>query len=56
MGLSHCPLCQALAVLCLVRYGIYASLLWTLLRDPSPLAGRTAELAVSTLPISTVQG
>jgi hypothetical protein len=30
MGLSHCPLCQALAVLCLVRYGAYAWLAWTL--------------------------
>jgi hypothetical protein len=30
MGLSHCALCQALAVLCLVRYGAYALLAWTL--------------------------
>jgi hypothetical protein len=33
MGLSHCPLCQALAVLCLVRYGAYAWLLWNLVSE-----------------------
>lgn len=31
MGLSHCPLCLALGVLCLVRYGTYATLLWRLI-------------------------
>jgi hypothetical protein len=41
MGLSHCPLCQALAVLCLVRYGAYAGLAWTLV-----VGARNQELAI----------
>ncbi len=31
MGLTHCPLCVGLAVLCLVRCGAHAVLLWRLL-------------------------
>jgi hypothetical protein len=40
MGLSHCPLCVALAVLCAVRCGAHAVLLWQLLpRNPAPQLG-----------------
>jgi hypothetical protein len=45
MGLSHCPLCQGLAVLCLVRYGAYALLLWNLVsgaKDPAAATPSTA--------------
>jgi hypothetical protein len=28
MGLSHCPLCLGLAVLCVVRSSAHALLLW----------------------------
>lgn len=30
MGLTHCPLCMGLAVLCTVRCGAHALLLWRL--------------------------
>ena len=30
MGLAHCPLCMGLAVLCAVRAGAHALLLWRL--------------------------
>lgn len=44
MGLTHCPLCIGLAVLCVVRCGAHAVLLWQLVRrDPAPRLGlRTA--------------
>jgi hypothetical protein len=30
MGLTHCPLCMGLAVLCIIRSGAHAVLLWRL--------------------------
>ena len=37
MGLTHCPLCVGLALLCLVRSAAHAALLWRLLAgSPSP--------------------
>ena len=30
MGLTHCPLCMGLAVLCVIRSGAHAFLLWRL--------------------------
>jgi hypothetical protein len=44
MGLTHCPLCVGLAVLCVVRGGAHAVLLWQLLRrESAPRLGlRTA--------------
>jgi len=30
MGLTHCPLCMGLAVLCVIRSGALALLLWRL--------------------------
>ena len=30
MGLTHCPLCMGLAVLCVIRGGAHAVLLWRL--------------------------
>ena len=43
MGLTHCPLCVGLAVLCAVRYSAHALLVWrfcgiaTLLPRPTPV-------------------
>ncbi|WP_259721314.1 hypothetical protein [Synechococcus sp. CS-1328] len=39
MGLTHCPLCLALAVLSALRGGAHALLVWRLWRaePPSPL-------------------
>jgi len=37
MGLTHCPLCVALAVFSAVRFSAHAVLLWQLIR-PAPTA------------------
>ncbi|MCP9829423.1 MULTISPECIES: hypothetical protein [unclassified Synechococcus] len=45
MGLTHCPLCVALAVFSAVRFSAHAVLLWQLVR-PAPAAsgGRPSRL------------
>ncbi|WP_255510870.1 hypothetical protein [Cyanobium sp. LEGE 06113] len=37
MGLAHCPLCVALAVLCVLRSGAHAMQLWQLRPAAVPL-------------------
>jgi len=40
MGLTHCPLCMALAVLCAVRFSAHTVLVWQWRRLEPGLAGQ----------------
>jgi hypothetical protein len=39
MGLTHCPLCVGLAVLCAMRYSVLAVLVWRMLPDSAAKSG-----------------
>jgi hypothetical protein len=43
MGITHCPLCVALAVFSAVRFSAHVVLLWQLVR-PAPTAAGTPRL------------